>query len=34
VGLKESTRGELYMNPNNVEDMVFLIKDRNKAREK
>ena len=34
VGIKESTRGELYMNPNNVEGMVFLIKDRNKAREK
>ena len=34
VGIKESTRGELYMNPNDVEGMVFLIKDRNKARER
>jgi hypothetical protein len=28
VGIKESTRGELYLNPNNVEGMVFLIKDK------
>ncbi len=34
VGIKESTRGELYMNPNNVEGLVFLTKDRNITREK
>jgi hypothetical protein len=34
VGIKKSTRGELYLNPNNVEGMVFLIKGKNKAREK
>lgn len=34
VGIKESSRGELYMNPNDVEGMVFLIKDRNKTKEK
>ncbi len=34
VGIKESSRGELYMNPNDVEGMVFLIKDRIKTKEK
>ena len=34
VGIKESSRGELYMNPNDVEGMVFLIKDRNKTKQK
>ncbi len=34
VGIKESAMGELYMNPNDVEGLVFLIKDRNKTREK
>jgi hypothetical protein len=34
VGIKESSRGELYMNPNDVEGMVFLMKDRNKTKEK
>jgi hypothetical protein len=29
VGIKESSRGELYMNPDNVEDMTFLVKERN-----
>lgn len=33
VGIKESSLGELYMNPNNVEGLVFLIKERNKSKE-
>ncbi len=28
IGIKESTIGELYMNPNNVEGLVFLKKER------
>ncbi len=34
VGIKESAKGELYMNPNNVEGLIFLIKERKKEREK
>ncbi len=34
VGIKKSPMGELYMNPNDVEGLVFLIKDRIKTREK
>jgi hypothetical protein len=33
VGIKESPRGELYMNPNNIEGLIFLLKER-KKREK
>ncbi len=30
VGIKESSKGELYMNPNNIEELIFLKKDRKK----
>ncbi|MER5175985.1 MAG: hypothetical protein ABJB73_09455 [Candidatus Nitrosocosmicus sp.] len=28
IGIKESAIGELYMNPNNIEGLVFLKKER------
>ena len=30
VGIKESSKGELYMNPNDVKGLTFLIKERKK----
>jgi hypothetical protein len=32
VGIKESSIGEIYMNPKNTEDLVFLTKERRKGR--
>jgi hypothetical protein len=28
VGIKESSKGEVYMNPNDVEGLVFLSKEK------
>jgi hypothetical protein len=30
VGIKESTKGEIYMNPNDAEGIIFLTKQRRK----
>ena len=32
VGIKESSMGELYMNPRDVNGLIFLIKERNKSK--
>lgn len=34
VAVKESSKGEIYMNPSNTEGLTFLIKDRKKGKEK
>ena len=33
VGIKEAPKGEIYMNPNNVEGLVFLKKERKKVKQ-
>ena len=32
VGIKESTKGEIYMNPNNIEGLILLTKDRKREK--
>jgi hypothetical protein len=32
VGIKESTKGELYMNPNDIEGLILLIKERKREK--
>jgi hypothetical protein len=32
VGIKESSRGEVYMNPNDIEGLVFLSKEKRRTR--
>ncbi len=34
VGIKESSKGDIYMNPNNIEGITFLTKDRRKESKK
>ena len=34
VGIKESSKGDIYMNPNNTEGITFLTKDRRKESKK
>ena len=31
VGIKEATRGEVYMNPNNIEDLALLRKEQKRG---
>jgi hypothetical protein len=32
VGIKESIKGELYMNPNDIEGLILLIKERKREK--
>ncbi len=32
IGIKESSRGEVYMNPNDIEGLVFLSKEKRRTR--
>lgn len=34
IGIKESSKGDIYMNPNNIEDLIFLKKERKKEMRK
>lgn len=32
IGVKESSKGEIYMNPSNIEGIIFLVKDKKKRK--